>query len=74
MAKGVPAFLSVSNSKHQVRYTASTHNENGILQGITPEALGNTIAIHEKIEKNLDSYLFYALKEVESDTLLVSYT
>jgi 2-oxoglutarate ferredoxin oxidoreductase subunit alpha len=71
--KGVPEFLPVSNDKHQVRYTASTHNENGILQGITPEALGNTIAIHEKIEKNLDSYLFYNLQEEDSDTLLVSY-
>ncbi len=73
-AKGVPEFLPVSNSKHQVRYTASTHNENGILEGITPGALGNTIAIHEKIENNLDSYLYYELdKEDTSDTLLVSY-
>lgn len=72
--RGVPEFLSVSNDKHQVRYTASTHNENGILQGITPEALGNTIAIHEKIKKNLDSYLFYEfMKEDSADTLLVSY-
>ncbi len=72
--KGVPDFLSVSNSKHQVRYTASTHNENGILEGITPAALGNTIAIHEKIENNLDTYLHYDLiKEDAADTLLVSY-
>jgi 2-oxoglutarate ferredoxin oxidoreductase subunit alpha len=71
--KGVPEFLPVSNDKHQVRYTASTHNENGILQGITPEALGNTIAIHEKIEKNLESYLFYKYLKEDTDTLLVSY-
>ncbi len=64
----------MSNSKHQVRYTASTHNENGILEGITPGALGNTIAIHEKIESNLDSYLYYELDKADtSDTLLVSY-
>ncbi len=72
--KGVPEFLSVSNSKHQVRYTASTHNENGILEGITAGALGNTIAIHEKIVNNLDSYLHYDLhKENTSGTLLISY-
>jgi len=71
--RGVPEFLPVSNDRHQVRYTASTHNEHGILQGITPEALGNTIAIHEKIEKNLDSYLFYEYLKEDSDTLLVSY-
>lgn len=71
---GVPGFLPVSNDRHQVRYTASTHNENGILQGITPEALGNTIAIHEKIEKNLDSYLKYEwIAEDASDMLLVAY-
>jgi 2-oxoglutarate ferredoxin oxidoreductase subunit alpha len=72
--KGVPSFLPVSSNKHQVRYTASTHNEEGILQGITPEALGNTMAIHEKIVKNLDTYLHYEyIKEEEADNLLVSY-
>jgi len=72
--RGVPEFLSVSNDKHQVRYTASTHNENGILEGITPGALGNTIAIHDKVEDNLESYLHYELeKEDSADTLIVSY-
>jgi len=72
--KGVPAFLPLSNDKHQVRYTASTHNEEGILQGITPEALGNTMAIHDKIVKNLESYLHYEyINEGHADTLVVSY-
>ena len=72
--RGVPEFLPVSNNRHQVRYTASTHNEQGILEGITPEALTNTENIHEKIEQNLDSYLFYELnKEEKADTLLMSY-
>ena len=72
--RGVPEFLSVANVKHQVRYTASTHNEKGILEGISPAALGNTISIHEKIEKNLDSYLHFEIqKEEGSKTLLVSY-
>lgn len=72
--KGVPAFLSVSNDKHQVRYTASTHNSKGILEGITPEALGNTISIQNKIEDNLASYLHYEYdKDEGAETLLVSY-
>lgn len=72
--KGVPEFLSVSNDKHQVRYTASTHNERGILEGISPEALNNTIEIHKKIENNLDSYLNYDfVKEENADTLVVSF-
>lgn len=72
--RGVPSFLPLSNNKHQVRYTASTHNEEGILQGITPEALGNTKAIHEKIVQNLDTYLYYEyIQEGNADTLIVSY-
>jgi 2-oxoglutarate ferredoxin oxidoreductase subunit alpha len=72
--KGVPALLPVSSNRHQVRYTASTHNENGILEGISPEALQNTINIHKKIEDNLDDYLLYEyLKEEKANTLLVSY-
>ncbi|MCK4569496.1 MAG: hypothetical protein KAT76_04345 [Bacteroidales bacterium] len=72
--RGVPEFLPVNNDRHQVRYTASTHNENGILEGITPGALNNTISINKKIEKNIDSYLYYDLeKDDASDTLLVSY-
>lgn len=72
--RGVPEFLSVSNNKHQVRYTASTHNEKGILEGITPGALANTISIQKKIEDNLDSYLHYEYeKQGGAETLLVSY-
>ncbi len=61
--KAIPEFLSVSNNKHQVRITASTHNEKGILEGISAAALENTLQINEKIEKNLASYLDYELKE-----------
>jgi 2-oxoglutarate ferredoxin oxidoreductase subunit alpha len=71
--KGVPELLAVSNNKHQVRYTASTHNEKGILEGLSPEALNNTIAIHDKVVKNLDTYLHYELEEEKSNTLLISY-
>lgn len=72
--KGVPAFLPVNSDKHQVRYTASTHNSKGILEGITEEALGNTISIQNKIEDNLASYLHYEYDQQESaEILLVSY-
>ncbi len=72
--RGVPEFLSVSNNKHQVRYTASTHNQKGILEGISAEALSNTISIHDKIEKNSNSYLHFEYqKEEGSKILLVSY-
>lgn len=70
----VPGFLPVGNGKHQVRLTGSTHNEKGILEGLSPEALENTRRIHGKIEKNLNTYLHYELDErAGADTLLVSY-
>ncbi|MCF8350060.1 MAG: hypothetical protein K9H15_02760 [Bacteroidales bacterium] len=70
----IPAFLPVSSNKHQVRITASTHNEQGILEGISEAALKNTLMISEKIEKNLGSYLDYELDEKEdAEILLVSW-
>jgi len=72
--RGVPEFLPVSNDRHQVRYTASTHNEYGILEGITPGALKNTIEIHEKIEKNIESYLHYEYNRAgNASTIVISY-
>jgi 2-oxoglutarate ferredoxin oxidoreductase subunit alpha len=72
--RGVPAFLPVSSKRHQVRYTASTHNEQGILEGITPAALSNTIRIHEKIEKNLDAYLHYEYSRASgAKTIVLAY-
>lgn len=71
---GVPDFLPVSNTKHQVRFTASTHNESGILEGISPAALENTVRIHEKVEQNLGRYLYYEyLQEEQADTVILSY-
>ena len=72
--KGVPDYLSVANNKHQVRYTASTHNEKGILEGITPGALKNTLSIHEKIVNNLEDYLHFEYNKASgSETVIVSY-
>ena len=72
--KGVPDYLSVANNRHQVRYTASTHNERGILEGITPGALANTISIHDKIVNNLDDYLHFEYNRASgSETIVVSY-
>ena len=54
--------------------TASTHNEYGILQGLTPEALNNSVRLQDKIVQNAASYCFYQLdEEKDASTLLVSY-
>ena len=70
----VPAFLPVSNKKHQVRLTASTHDTRGILQNSTPEALGNTKRLQEKLDRNIGDYTFYDLDEEKgAKVLVVSY-
>lgn len=70
----VPDFLPVSQSKHQVRITASTHDSKGILQNVLPEAIENTKRLESKLQKHLDEYTLYELDEQSgSDTLIISY-
>lgn len=70
----VPAFLPVGNNKWQVRLNASTHNQEGILQNVAPEALDNTLRLEKKIRRNLDNYLFYDyITQEQADILFVSY-
>jgi 2-oxoglutarate ferredoxin oxidoreductase subunit alpha len=70
----VPPYLGVDTSRHQVRFTASTHDTLGIIQNSGAEALGNSIRLHEKITENLDSYTSYTYDEQEgAKTLVVSY-
>ncbi len=70
----VPSFVSLENSDHQVRLTASTHNREGILQNKTPEALENTRRLHLKVLRNLHRYLYYEFDDQEgADILLLSY-
>jgi len=70
----VPPFLPVSDTTHQVRLTASTHNQKGIIQTTSPEALQNTIRLNEKIVSNISDYTYYYADEQEgADILLISY-
>lgn len=70
----VPDFLPVSQNKHQVRITASTHDTKGILQNVLPEAIENTKRLENKLRKHLDEYTLYELDEQSgSDTLIISY-
>lgn len=70
----VSEFLPVGNDKHQVRFTASTHDTKGIIQNSSKEALDNSKRLHLKIEKNLDQFTYYDLDEQkEAQSLIVSY-
>ncbi len=70
----VPPFLPVGNDQHQVRLTASTHNQKGIIQNAGQEALGNSVRLHEKILKNMPGFLEFDLSEQKgADVLVISY-
>ena len=70
----VPPFLPVGNKDHQVRVTASTHNAEGILHGLSDSALENTRRLQKKLEKNITDYTFFECDEEKgADTILVSY-
>lgn len=70
----VPEFLPVTEDKHQVRYTASTHNKTGIIQNTTPDALANSARLARKITTNLDNYLYYDYDSQEkAKTLVITY-
>ncbi|HON18017.1 MAG TPA: hypothetical protein PK990_02495 [Salinivirgaceae bacterium] len=55
----IPEFLPVGQKKHQVRLTASTHNQAGILMNTDEEAIANTVRLEEKVKKYLPEYTFY---------------
>ena len=68
----VPAFLPVGNSQHQVRMSASTHDEYGILRHATDEALANTRRLPEKIMAGTP-VLYYLDEQEGAKTLVVTY-
>ncbi len=70
----VPEFLPVANTEHQVRFTASTHDQKGIIQNTSKEAIDNTKRLEYKHRQNKSEHLFYDYDEQSgADTLVVSY-
>jgi 2-oxoglutarate ferredoxin oxidoreductase subunit alpha len=70
----IPDFLPVTQNKHQVRITASTHDTKGILQNVLPEAIENTKRLQKKQELHLKDYTYFDLDDEKgAETLIVSY-
>jgi 2-oxoglutarate/2-oxoacid ferredoxin oxidoreductase subunit alpha len=70
----VPDFLPAGDDKHQVRINASTHDNWGILQHSTEEALANTARLEIKANKMLGEYTEYEfIENPGSETLIVAY-
>lgn len=70
----VPEFLPVANTEHQVRFTASTHDQKGIIQNTSKEAIDNTKRLEYKHRQNKTEHLFYEYDEQSgADALVVSY-
>jgi len=73
-----PPFLPIGSDQHQVRMTASTHNQEGILQHSSLEALDNTRRLPAKMEAGTPA--LYHLEEAKglgdgahADALIVTY-
>ena len=70
----VPEFLPVGDTKNQVRFTASTHDQKGIIQNTSKEAIENTKRLEFKHLLNLENHLYYEYDTQKgADTLLISY-
>jgi len=69
----VPQFLPLYSNKHQIRLTASTHDQKGILQHSTKEALENTARLQKKIVSNLKDFTFYEYIEDGNQNLIVTF-
>jgi 2-oxoglutarate ferredoxin oxidoreductase subunit alpha len=68
----VPPFLPIGDTHHQVRLTASTHDEWGLLRHATDEVLANTRRLEEKVE--IGTPVFYELNEQQkAETLVMTY-
>ncbi len=70
----VPPLRPVTDKDNQVRFTASTHDSNGIIQNASPEGLSNSVRLHRKIVENLPEYTHYELDDEDgAETLIVSF-
>jgi 2-oxoglutarate ferredoxin oxidoreductase subunit alpha len=70
----IPDFLPLTNTEHQIRFTASTHDANGNLQNTSKEALENTYRLHEKVIKHISDYTFFEYDQQEgAETIILSY-
>jgi 2-oxoglutarate ferredoxin oxidoreductase subunit alpha len=70
----IPDFLPVNQTEHQVRLTASTHNQSGILMNSDPESMANTRRLEEKITGKLKSYTVYEYIKIQgAENLVVSF-
>ncbi|MBK9291277.1 MAG: hypothetical protein IPM52_06600 [Bacteroidetes bacterium] len=68
----VPGFLPLTQNRHQVRLTASTHNKAGILQNTTPEALDNTRRLKTKADEGTEVLYEYD-EQAGAHTLVMAF-
>lgn len=70
----IPEFLPLTSNDHQIRLTASTHDQKGIIQNTSDEALENTIRLHKKITHNTKDFTFFDYNEDhDAEIILLSF-
>ncbi len=71
---GVPDFLAVTQTRYQVRLNASTHDELGLLQHTTPQAMANTLRLEDKVLERMQDHVYYEYdKQQGAECLVVAY-
>jgi 2-oxoglutarate ferredoxin oxidoreductase subunit alpha len=70
----VPPFIPLGDDEHQVRITASTHDEAANIRKNDPEALANTRRLRDKFINRIDELTVYELdSQPDSKKLIVTW-
>jgi len=67
----VPTFYPLGNDEYEVRFNASTHDDEGLIRKGNPESMANTKRLKEKLEKRIDEFTFYDLDAEPGATHLI---
>jgi 2-oxoglutarate ferredoxin oxidoreductase subunit alpha len=67
----VPPFVPVGDKERQVRINSSTHDMMGAIKKASPESLGNTLRLRDKIEKRSNEFIEYSLDSDEGAEQLI---
>ncbi|MBC8320730.1 MAG: hypothetical protein ISR55_07415 [Bacteroidetes bacterium] len=72
----VPPFVSLGSDDYLVRLNSSTHNQLGVIQKATPEAMANTKRLKQKIDYYMfkpDNIKYEYDKDDGADKIIVTY-
>ncbi len=73
-ADKVPVFYPLGNDSYEVRFNASTHDNEGLIRKGNPESMANTRRLREKLETRIDEFTFFEYDaEEDAEDLVVTW-